>query len=217
MEKKDKAEELIKSFQNFGPLEDVPADVSLRFQETLTSLAIRDSQVRPKKTWLSSSNQFALAASFTLVFALGAVFTVSSGDDSTDSVGVSQNQSDNTSTENNIKDDQLLYSAGGNSIPETSNSPIKLSSSAHDYVSIPTGFQRKLGVGNTWNSTNTLEPATAKCLESLGLNKSTNLIDSGLLKSKTVKAIWTPINSNSWNIYLVDDRCEVLEKKFFKD
>lgn len=217
MEKKDKAEELIKSFQNFGPLEDVPEDVSLRFQETLTSLTIRDSQVRPKKTWLSSSNQFALAASFTLVFALGAVFTVSSGGDPSDSVGVSQNQTDNTSIENNIKDDQLLYSTGGNSIPEKSSSPIKLSSSAHDYASIPTGFQRKLGVGNTWNSANTLDPATAKCLKSLGLNESTNLIDSGLLKAKTAKAIWTPINSNSWNIYLVDDRCEVLEKKFFKD
>lgn len=217
MEKRDKAEELIKSFQNFGPLEDVPVDVSARFQEALTNLALRDSQVRPKKTWLTSGNQFALAASFTLVFALGAVFTLSSGGGSSDSVDVSQNQTSNIPTENDIKDDQLLYSAGGNSIPETSNSPIKISSSAHDYVIIPTGFQSKLGVGNTWNSANTLEPATAECLKSLGLNESTNLIDLGLLQAKTVKAIWTPVNSNSWNIYLVDDRCNVLEKKFFTD
>jgi hypothetical protein len=217
MEKRDKAEELIKSFQNFGPLEDVPLDVSSRFQETLTNLALRDSQVRPKKTWLTSGNQFALAASFTLVFALGAVFTFSSGGDSSDSVDVSQNQMSDTPIENNFIDDQLLYAAGEGSIPETSNTPIKLSNSAHDYVSIPTGFQRKLGVGNTWNTGESLEPATVKCLRSLGLHESTNLIDSGILNGNVIRAIWTPINSNSWNIYLIDTDCKVLEKKFFSE
>jgi hypothetical protein len=217
MEKRDKAEELIKSFQNLGPLEDVPADVSLRFQETLTNLAFRDSQVRPKKTWLTSGNQFALAASFVLVFAIGAVFTFNSGEVPSDSISVSQNQANNTPAENNIKDDLLLYSDGEGSIPETSDNPIKLSNSAHDYASVPTGFQSKISVGNTWNSTSALDPSSVKCLKSLELEESTNLIDSGLLNGNAIRAIWTPINLNSWNIYLVGIDCKVLEKKFFSE
>lgn len=217
MEKKDKAEELMKRLQNIGPLDDVPADVSSRFQETLTNLTLRGSQVRPKKFWLTSANQFALAASVALVFALGAVFAFNSGGDLSDSNGGNQNQASNTPAGNNIKDDQLLYSAGDGSVPKKSSNPIKMSNSTHDYMSVPTGFQRKLGVGNTWNTASTLEPATVKCLKSLELDESTNLIDLGLLNGKAVKAIWTPINSNSWYIYIVDIDCNVLEKKFFKE
>ncbi len=217
MEKRDRAEELLKSLKNIGSLEDVPADVSLRFQETLSKLSHRDFQIRPKKNWLSSGNQFILAASITLVFALGVVFTLNSGGDQSDPNGTGQNQTSNTPAENDIKDDQLLYSGGKGSLPKISNTPIKLANSAHDYVGIPNGFQLKLGVGNTWNSTNNLAPNTVKCLKTLALEKSTNLIDSGFLNGKVLQAIWTPLNSTSWSIYLVDNNCEVLEKKFFKE
>ena len=112
MEKRDKAEELMKTLHNIKPLEVVPADVSWRFQETLKGLASRDLQVKPKKNWLTGGNQFALAASFTLVFALGAVFTLNPRNDSDDSIDLSQNQTSVTQAEKDVKDDQLLYSAG---------------------------------------------------------------------------------------------------------
>ena len=217
MEKSKKAEELMKTLQSIGPLEDVPTDVSARFQETLASLARADSQSNLKKNWLTGANQFALAASFTLVFALGAVFALNSGGESGGSIIINQSQTGNTPEEDDFKDDQLLYTAGKGSVPQTSNTPIKLSNSTHDYVRVPSGFQRTLGVGSTWNSADTLEASTVKCLMSLELDKSTNLIDTGLLNEKVVKAIWTPVGSSSWNIYLIDAECNVLEKKFFRE
>ena len=217
MEKRDKADELMNALHNIEPLEDVPTDVSSRFQETLTNLVLSSSRTQPKKNWLTGSNQFALAASFTLVFALGAVFTLNSGDESGNSTGISQNQGTNAPTENDVKEDQLLYSAGEGSIPETSNTPIKQSNSAHDYLSIPAGFQKTLGVGITWNSPEELEPFTIECLKSLELDKSTNLIDTGYLDGMLVTAIWTPVSSSSWNVYLLDASCSALEKKFVKE
>ena len=217
MEKRDKAEELMSALHNIEPLEDVPTDVSSRFQETLASLALSASHANPKKNWLTGSNQFALAASFTLVFALGAVFTLNSGTDPGDPIGISQNQGTNAPVESDVKEDQLLYSAGEGSIPKTTNTPIKQSNSAHDYLSIPAGFQKRLGVGITWNSPSALEPTMIKCLKSLELDESTNTIDAGFLNKLAVTAIWAPISSGSWNVYLVETGCNVLEKKFIKE
>ena len=217
MEKRDKAEELMNALHKFEPLEDVPTDVSLRFHETLKGLASRDLQVKPKKNWLTGGNQFAIAASFTLVFALGAVFTLNSGTEPGDPIGISQNQGIKAPVESDVKEDQLLYSAGEGSIPKTSNTPIKQSNSAHDYLSIPAGFQKRLGVGITWNSPSALEPTMIKCLKSLELDESTNTIDAGFLNKLAVTAIWAPISSSSWNVYLVEAGCNVLEKKFIKE
>jgi hypothetical protein len=217
MEKKDEAEELMNALHKIEPLEDVPTDVSSRFKETLANLAASTAHTQPKKNWLTGSNQFALAASFTLVFALGAVFTLNSGIDQGDPIGISQNQGTNAPVESDIKEDQLLYSAGEGSIPEKSNTPIKLSDSAHDYLSIPAGFQTTLGVGITWNSPSTLEPVMFKCLKSIELDESTNTIDAGFLKKMAVTAIWAPISSSSWNVYLVDDACSVIEKRYVEN
>jgi len=216
MGKKDKAVELVNGLQSIEPLEDVPADVSVRFQETLARLALKESQSKSKKNWLSGGNQFALAASFTLVFALGAVFTINSGGNSGNSINVNQNQASNAPTDNNVKDDQLLYSGSEGSIPKTSYSPIINSNSAHDYVTIPEGLHEALGVGATWNSAERLETSTAECLKKLELSDSTNLIDKGFLNKKAVTAIWTPIGAGSWNVYLVDANCSVIDKKFIQ-
>ena len=217
MEKRDKAEELMNALHNIEPLEDVPTDVSSRFHETLDKLALSASHAQPKKNWLTGSNQFALAASFTLVFALGAVFALNSGTEAGDPVVISQNQGSNTTEERVVEEDQLLYSAGKGSIPEISNTPIKLSDSAHDYLFIPVGFQKTLGVGITWNSPSKLEPAMFKCLKSIELDESTNTIDAGFLNKLAVTAIWAPISSSSWNVYLVDDACSVIEKRYVEN
>jgi hypothetical protein len=214
MEKEDKSEELIQNLKNIESLEEVPADISSRFHETLANLTLHDLKTKPKKNWLAGGNQFALAASITLVFALGAVFTFNSGGSTDDSLNMSQGEVSSASVDNKVKDDQLLYSAGEGSIPQTSDAPINLSNSAHDYVSVPIEFPRTLGVGNTWNSAIALEPSIVKCLSSLELDESTNLIDSGFLNGKIVKAIWTPVGPRSWNVYLINDSCIVIDKRF---
>jgi hypothetical protein len=217
MEKRNKADELIGLIESIEPLEEVPAKVSARFHATLSQLSAQDARSTKKKKWVTGSNQFALAASFVLVFALGTVLTLNSDGNSPGPLGVNQNQPSTTPTENDFKEDQLLYSGGESSIPETTNLPIKFSNSAHDYQTIPEGFQKIIGVGATWNSASNLEPTLSRCLKSLGLNESTNLIDAGLTSGKAIKAIWTPINSVSWNVYLIDAECSVIDKKFVQD
>jgi hypothetical protein len=215
MEKRDKAEELVSSMRDFGNLEDVPTDISLRYQATLASLVLPTPKSQPKKNWQSGGNQFALAASFTLVFALGAVITLNLGAESSESVSVTQNQTQIQSEDNGVKDDQLLYSAGEGSVPQISISPIKLSNSGHEYASIPTGLPGSLGVGATWNSGAALDSKTQSCLKSLGLDQSTNLIDSGYLNGGQIQAIWAPVTEKSWNVYLVDSNCSAIDKKYF--
>lgn len=217
MEKNDKADKLIEDLANAGQLEDVPADISQRFHEKLSSLVLQESQAKKKSSWFTSGSQYALAASFALVFAIGAVLTLDSGGQPNQSVLPGQATVADSQPENSATDDQLLYSAGEDSLPETSNTPIRVSNSAHDYQEIPAKFPETLGVGSTWNSGTTLEPSQLSCLKSLNLDKSTNLIDSGFLNQKLIKAIWSPISSNSWNVYLLDADCAVLDKKFIQE
>jgi hypothetical protein len=217
MKKSDDAEKLMQALQNIEPLEDVPVDVSRRFQETLASLASQDLPAKKRGSWLTSGNQFALAASFTLVFALGAVLTLNSGDGSIQLNDEPTNQSSTAAPETNEMDDQLLYSGGEGATPKVSGESIKLSNSAHDYAEIPEGFQKTLGVGNTWNSDDSLDVTLSGCLNSLDLSQATNLIDTGSLANKPMRAIWAPVTATAWNVYLVDFSCNVIEKKYVQE
>jgi hypothetical protein len=217
MGKKDKAEELVKRLQSIEPLEDVPADVSVRFQETLARLALKESQAKSKKKWLSGGNQFALAASFTLVFALGAIFTLNSGDSSSTSLNGEQGSSIVDEKSSGIKDDQLLYSGGANSAPKGSEAPIRETNYSHDYSEIPSGLIQKFSVGSSWNSVEGLSGSSLKCLNALELSTNINLIDSGRYKGVQIKAFWSPLTKSSWNVYIVDSKCNVLEKKYVQN
>jgi hypothetical protein len=217
MEKRDKAEELINSLGTYGQLEEVPAEVSLRYKESLSALVLSTQVSQKKKSWFTGSNQFALAASFTLVFALGAVITLNLGTKPGQSVSVNQSESPITSEESGIKEDQLLYSAGESSLPKESTASIIRTNSTQDYSSIPNGFAATLNVGTIWNSADNLDSETIGCLKSLELDRSTNLIDSGFFQGRAIQAIWTPVSEKSWNIYLVDINCEVLGKDYISD
>jgi hypothetical protein len=180
-------------------------------------LVLQESHAKKKTSWFTSGSQYALAASFALVFAIGAVITLDSGGQPNQPALPGQTKVTDSQPENDAKDDQLLYSAGEGSIPKTSELPIKVSDSSHDYQEIPAEFQKTLGVSGTWNSGNDVERSTLNCLETQGLDKSTNLIDSGFLNEKAIKAIWAPISASSWNVYLIDSSCTVLDKKFVQE
>lgn len=214
MENKDKAEELIKSLSSVEPLEEVPSDISKRFHETLLRLAEDQVATKTKSHWFSSANQFALAASFVVVFALGAVVTLNSGGKPADPLGFVTPQSSGSPKSTDITDDQLQYAAGDNSIPVSSIDLIKQTESLHDYSDIPMDYYKKLGVGATWNSAANLDSETRQCLNKLQLTEATNLIDLGIFQGKSIKAIWAPVTRSSWNVYLVDSSCEAIDKKF---
>jgi hypothetical protein len=213
MEKRDKADELITSLSSVEPLEEVPSEVSKRFHETLSYLANEQTSAVTKTRWFNSANQFALAASFVLVFALGAVVTLNTGNNSVNPLDVVKPQS-SASSNTDITDDEIQYSGGDKSIPIASKDLIKQTASSQDYTEIPMDFYKKLGVGSTWNSAAKLDSVTLQCLEKLELIDSTNLIDSGLFQEESIKAIWAPVTRSSWNVYLINSSCEALDKKF---
>ena len=213
MEKRDKADELIASLSSLEPLEEVPSEVSKGFHETLSRLANEHTSAKTKTHWFNSANQFALAASFVLVFALGAVVTINSGDNSVNPLDVVKPQS-SASSNTDIADDEIQYSGGDKLIPIASTDLIKQTESSHDYAEIPMDFYKKLGVGSTWNSAAKLDNVTLQCLKKLELIDSTNLIDSGQFQEESIRAIWAPVTRSSWNVYLIDSSCVALDKKF---
>lgn len=213
MEKRNKADELITSLSSVEPLEEVPSEVSKRFHETLSHLANEQTSAVTKTRWFNSANQFALAASFVLVFALGAVVTLNTGNNSVNPLDVVKPQS-SASSNTDITDDEIQYSGGDKSIPVASTDLIKQTASSQDYTEIPMDFYKKLGVGSTWNSAAKLDKVTLECLEKLELIDSTNLIDSGVFQDESIKAIWAPVTRSSWNVYLINSSCVALDKKF---
>jgi hypothetical protein len=214
MEKKDKADELVGSIESIEPMEDVPADVSARFHATLSQLSNQEIKAAKKKSLLAGSNQFALAASFVLVFALGIVINLNSDSTVPGQVNLVEKQPSGSATSSGVEDDQIQYSTGKNAIPAKSDAPIMIKDSGHDYKDIPMDFDKKIGATSTWNSTASLEKVDATCLRTLQLIDSTNLIDTGLFKGEAIRAVWVPVTQSSWNVFLVDSQCEAIEKKF---
>jgi hypothetical protein len=214
MKKRDKADELMSNLSSVVPLEEVPSDVSKRFHETLARLANEQTATKSKTRWYSNTNQFALAASFVLVFALGAVVTLNSGGNPADPLGVVKPESSVGPSGADITDDQLQYSAGNKSVPVSSKELIMEAASSQDYADIPMDFFKKLGVGVTWNSAAKLDSETRQCLDKLQLTDATNLIDVGLFKGEAIKAIWSPVTRSSWSVYLIDSSCVAIDKKF---
>ena len=206
MQNRDEAARLAELLKNLEPLEAVPDDISARYTDSLMRLSSTASNAPIKKRFFIGVNQFTLAASFVLVFAGLALVTVNSGNNS-GIPGVATNNSD-------TNDDQTLVSNSEKLKPEVSLLPVKTTESAHDYAEIPEAFYKSIGVGSAWNSISKLDPKVAGCLKSLELDKISNLIDIGTLNTKPVQAIWSPISSTTWNVYLVDLNCVALDKKY---
>lgn len=195
-------------------MEDVPADVSARFHATLSQLSNQGIEASKKKSFLSGSNQFALAASFVLVFALGIVINLNSDTTVPGQVNLVETQPSGSAISSGVEDDQIQYSSGKNAIPEKSNAPIRITDSGNDYKDIPMDFDKKIGLSSTWNSAVSLEKDDATCLRTLQLIDSTNLIDNGLFNGEAIRAVWVPVTQSSWNVFLVNSQCEAIDKKF---
>lgn len=214
MEKRDKADELANSIESIEPMEEVPADVSARFHTTLSQLSNQEIKASKKKSFLSGSNQFALAASFVLVFALGIAINLNSDTTVPGQVNLVETQPSGSATSSEFEDDQIQYSSGKNAIPKKSNAPIRITNSGNDYKDIPMDFDKKIGASSTWNSAVSLEKDDATCLRNLQLINSTNLIDAGLFNGEAIRAVWVPVTQSSWNVFLVNSQCEAIDKKF---
>ena len=211
MPKKSEADRAIESLSKLEPLEDVPTQVSANFDATLSRLMSETTSKKQKTSWLSGANQFALAASFLVVFALGAVVTLNTGTNSEISLVAS-----NSTTENDplTKDDQLLFSDGAGSAQPPSDTPVGIFRSGHDYTVIPADLYLTVGAGATWNSPQDLIALDKSCLSALQLDQITNVIDYAKLGSLSIRAVWSPVSLNAWYVYLIDENCSAIDKKF---
>jgi hypothetical protein len=209
--KKSEADRAIEGLSKLEPLEDVPTQVSANFDATLSRLMSETTSKKQKTSWLSGANQFALAASFLVVFALGAVVTLNTGTNSEISLVAS-----NSTTENDplTTDDQLLFSDGAGSPQSSSDTPVSIFRSGHDYTVIPFDLHLTVGAGATWNSPQDLTPSEKSCLAALQLDQVTNLIDYGKLGTSGIRAVWSPVTLNAWYVYLIDENCNAIDKKF---
>jgi hypothetical protein len=211
--KNDDADDVLAKLSSLEPLEDVPSVVSANFQAKLSELATESRRVKKKSSWMTGANQFALAASFVVVFAFGAVVTLNSGTNSE----IPQLASGSSTTDEPLQtDDQLLFSDGDGSPTYSEDVPVNIARSGLDYTQIPTDLYTQLKVGTTWNSVSSLGESDKSCLESLQLDRITNLIDYAKLGENRIRAVWSPVTSSSWYVYLLDESCTAIDKKYFE-
>ena len=211
MPKKSEADRAIESLSKLEPLEDVPTQVSANFDATLSRLMSETTSKKQKTSWLSGANQFALAASFLVVFALGAVVTLDTGTNSEISLVTSDSTTKNDPL---TTDDQLLFSDGAGSPQSSPDTPVGVFRSGQDYSAIPSDHYLTIAAGTTWNSPKDLTTSDKSCLTALQLDQITNVIDYGKLGTLGIRAVWSPVTLNAWYVYLIDESCNAIEKRF---
>jgi hypothetical protein len=208
---KNDDELLIRALQELDALEEVPTSVSKNFDKTLSRLVNEDQATKGNPQKKSRVLSFSIAASFFVVAAFGAVLTLNSQSE----VSLSSNPSVASDQPNpSTTSDQYLYSNNADSEPKVSPEPIQLMNSQTNYELINMETARSLGIGSSWNSINELDPDLRTCLRNLQLTMGLSTIDQGVFKGVNVRAAWSPVTPDTWNVYIIDSKCEVLEKKY---
>ncbi len=208
---KNDDELLIRALQELDALEEVPTSVSKNFDKTLSRLVHEDQSTKGNSQKKSRVLSFSIAASFFVVAAFGTVLTLNSQSE----ISVSSNPSVASDQPNpSTTSDQYLYSNNADSAPKVSPQPIQLMNSQTNYDLISTDTARSLGIGSLWNSINELDSDLRTCLRNLQLSTALSTIDQGAYKGVNVRAAWSPLTQDSWNVYIIDSKCEVLEKKY---
>lgn len=208
---KNDDELLIRALQELDALEEVPSSVSKNFNKTLSRLVNEREATKGNSQKRSGVPNFSIAASFFVVVAFGTVVTLNSQSE----ISVTSNPSETPGQPNpSTTSDQYLYSNNSDSEPKISSEPIQLMNSKTNYELINVDIARSLGINSSWNSTDELEPDLRTCLKDLQISQNLSTIDQGVFKGLNVRAAWSPLNLESWNVYIIDSNCEVLEKKF---
>ena len=206
---KNDDELLIRALQELDALEEIPSNVSDNFDKTLSRLVHEHEANKSDSQKRSRILNFSIAASFFVVVAFGTVVTLNSQSE----ISIGSNPSETSGLPNpSTTGDQYLYSNNSDSTPKFTSTPIQLMNSQTDYELINTETPRKLGIKSSWNSIAELEPDFGACLKNLQISQSLNTIDEGMYKGEKVRASWSPITLDSWNVFIINSDCEVLEK-----
>ena len=204
-------DKLLVTLQGLEPLEEVPEDVSRRFNETLSKLIKEKEEVLVKPTRKFQFSSLSIAASFIVVVAFGSVVTLNSQNE----VSVStQSNTSNNQPNPEITSDQDLFSNDQNSSPKSSTTPILLLSSNSNYDSIDLSLAKSLQIGSDWGSTSSITGELETCLSNLQISEYLSAVDEGFFAGKKIQAAWSPVGPSTWNVYLIDSSCNVVDKKY---
>jgi hypothetical protein len=203
-------DKLQKALSELKQLEEVPADVSARFNQTLDALASK--ATTPIKTQPSrfQFTSFSIAASFFVVAAFGGIVTLNSSSKEKMVIG---GQTTKTTESSDVADDQTLYSNNSVEMPISSTDPVQQLNSGTDYGALSVEIAMKLGIGNTYNSVETIKMELQACLRNLGIENYVSALDKGRYKGQLVQAIWSPATKDSWNVYILGPGCSVIVKE----
>jgi hypothetical protein len=206
--------EFLAALQGLEPLEDVPVDVSKRFNETLSRL-IREKEdelLKPSRKYQFSS--FSIAASFLVVVAFGGVVTLNTQSEVTVSSSPSSELNKPTP---DVTSDQNLFSNDQDKNPKSSATPIKLLNSNSNYDSADLNLAKSLEIGSDWGTTKAITGQLNTCLSNLLISDYLSAVDQGTFRGQKIQAAWSPVGPSSWNVYLIDASCNVIEKKYIAE
>ena len=206
-------DKLQKALSELKQLEEVPADVSARFNQTLDALASSGSTSKKIQSSRFQFTSFSIAASFFVVVAFGGIVTLNSSSKENVVIG---GQATETTESSDVAEDQTLYSNNSDEMPISSTDPVQQLNSGTDYGVLSVEIAKNLGIGNTYNSIETVKMELQACLRNLGIESYVSAIDQGRFKGQSVQAIWSPATKDSWNVYILDLNCSVLAKEFIK-
>ena len=63
----------------------------------------------------------------------------------------------------------------------------------------------------------TLSGELRNCLVELGLSQTVSFIDEALYKGVGATAIWSAIDSKSWQISIINEKCEPVDEIFVRN
>lgn len=201
--------DLLAALKGLEPLEAVPQDVSKRFNETLSRLIMEKEEALIKPRKINQFSSFSIAASFLVALGIGGVVTINSQSEVTIS-----NNSVNESSESNpdVRKDQNLFSKNQNVTPKEVPTPISILNSLSNYNSLDLDLAKSLEIGSDWGVSTALPRELRVCLSNLQISSYLSALDQGLYNGQKVRAAWSPMSRGSWNVYIIDQNCKVIDK-----
>ena len=198
-------EQLRRIFREIGELKEVPSGIAASMEKTIEGLLREE---KPAKTSWISRNSLALAAGFVAVFGLGLALNMDSSPINNISPTISNDQ-------NSQKNDDVLTSSG--SEIEMTEAPLRQFNSSLEYAKPFKINDLPFTPITTYGKVSTLSGELRNCLVELGLSQTVSFIDEALYKDVGATAIWSAIDSKSWQISIINEKCEPVDEIFVRN
>ena len=202
----DKSDEKLGGlFREIGELKAVPLETAVSMEKTIQGLLQDEKSV--KTTWIRR-NSLALAASFVAVFGIGVALNMDSNP--------LKNISPVISTDQNLQNNDDVLTSSESEI-EITEASIRQFNSGSDYAKPIVIKDLPFTPITSYSKADTLSEELNNCLSELGLSQTVSLIDKALYNGIEIKAVWSALDLKSWQISIINSKCEPLDEIFVRD